>query len=180
MVICISGSYRSGKSNFSKRLAALLHYEHYSMRKMFGKENMFNKNFINWRNVLKEKNGQKIDDFICEKAIKNKCILDFRFSSVICRKNNIPYIGVWINADFATRVRGNALLWEKSIHETEQIIKDREHFEKEYCKEHYKKDYTQKAFYNYFVDTTSYWFPIDIPMDTSPEVIKFIKYLGIV
>lgn len=169
-VICVSGAYKSGKSNFSIRLASALKIEHFSMRKI---KNLYS-SYVNWEEILQNESDQEIDHRIINMAQKGNCVLDFRFSPLLCSLHNIPYVGIWISASLDVRVEANAFFWKKSKLETKNIILKRQSEEVRCCKKLYDKDFRDKALYDIFIDTTDYWLPVSIPMDTTPLVLKYL------
>lgn len=175
-VLCVSGDYRSGKSGFSEKIAKQLDIEHYSMRKLKDCETELNRDCVNWDIIIQKNDNIAIDNIIVNLARKGKCVLDFRFGAVLCKKYNIPYIGIWISADLKTRIEGNSFCWRKSEVDTESIINKRETEELNTCLSNYGVDYRDKSFYSIYIDLTQYWYPIEEAvgngMKIQSEIIK--------
>ena len=169
-IICVSGMYKSGKSNFSIRLASALKLEHFSMRKI---KNLY-ESYIDWEKILQNENNQEIDQMIINMAHKGNCVLDFRFAPLLCSLQNIPYCGIWIYASLDVRVEANTFFWKKSELKTKDIILKREFEEVRSCMELYGRDFRDPDLYDIFIDTTDYWLPITIPMDTTPLVAEYL------
>ena len=75
--------------------------------------------------------------------------------------NNIAYTGIWVFSDMESRVYGNSYCWNKSNEETKKIILSREAYERSVCKENYNTDYSSKEYYQYFIELSKYWYPIE-------------------
>lgn len=172
-IICVSGDYKSGKSNFSSRLAAALNIEHFSMRTLKSKHDVY----VDWDIVLRKEENQEIDREIVEIARRGRCLLDFRYSALLCAIEAIAYTGIWITASLDVRIEGNAYFWKKSRSETETIIRKREKEELRDCMELYGRSYRDPSLYHMSIDTSSYWLPVTVPMDTTPLVSKCVTMI---
>lgn len=162
MVLCISGNYRSGKSGFGVELAKELGIKYYSMRTLKDKKiTKYNTDFVDWSQEIDLSDNLKIDDIIVEIAKQGDCILDFRYSALLCKKNNIEYIGFWVFSNMESRIYGNAYCWNKSLEETKKILLQREENEKKVCIDNYNYDYSSREYYKYFIELSEYWYPIE-------------------
>ena len=178
IVISISGDYRSGKSGIADKIASHLNIPHYSMRKLYNNETYNNRNHVNWFGIVNDNDDDdKIDNYIAEQALKGNCILDFRFSAIICKKLGIEYKGIWVSSDIVTRVKGNAYAWGKSEEETLSIIEAREQRELETALNRYGATYAEPSLYHYFVDLTDYWYPIPDAVNHGMKTDSYIKQL---
>ena len=162
MVICISGNYRSGKSGFGTEISKKLKIPHYSMRSYKEKKRTdYNTDFVNWSKQITFDDNFEIDNYIVELAKGNNCLLDFRYSAVLCKKNKLDYIGIWVFSDLESRIYGNSYCWNKPYDETEKIIIERENEEKRICNLLHNTDYALPEYYKYFIDLSKYWYPIE-------------------
>lgn len=182
MVICLSGDYRSGKSGFATHLVNQIGLNHYSMRKKVDAENQkYNLNRVDWNKVLLDYTDNQIEEYILNLAKSGDCILDFRFSALLCRKHNIDYIGIYITADIEARVCGNAMCWNLSKEQTLDIINQREtqEIKKSYCL--YNKSYKDADLYNLVFDFTSKWYDtrfLNNGFDYTKEILAVEKYIN--
>lgn len=160
IVLCISGDYRSGKSGISEKIAKHLDIPHYSMRKLYNKESLLNRDFVNWSNMINERDDDKIDSLITEYAINGSCVLGFRFAAILCDIGQIPYKGIWVTAEMSSRVLGNAFAWRKSKEETLSILTQREKKEEETSQRRYGTSYSNPKLYQYTVNLTEFWHPV--------------------
>jgi cytidylate kinase len=166
----VSGDYKSGKSIYAAQLASALDLEHFSMRILKNAHEPY----VNWSKILRKEDNQTIDHVIVDTARKGNCILDFRFSALLCSLHSIPYVGIWITASFEKRIGGNALYWGKSYEEAECILHEREKEELRICRELYKKDFRDPGLYHIFIDTSSIISPLGEPVDISPLVFLYL------
>lgn len=172
-VICVSGDYRSGKSNFSKRLASVLGLRHLSMREL---KNIY-QSYVDWDIALREEDNKKIDQMVVDAAYKGNCILDFRFSALLCSLHSIAYYGIWISASLHVRIVRNAFRWNKSEPRTRHIIKEREQEEVRICTDLYGKSFRDPTLYHLSLDMSQYFLPVTEPLDTSPAVSAYLDYI---
>lgn len=127
--------------------------------------------FVDWSLIVSdESHNTTIDAHVLDLALREPCVLDFRFAAVLCDQYQIPCVGIWVSASLSVRVEANAHFWRKSARETEAIIRTREEVEIAVCRRFYSRSYREPQFYDRFVDLTPYWLPVDVPMDTTPEV----------
>jgi len=162
MVICVSGNYRSGKSGLSSEISKKLGLSHYSMRSLKEKQKTeYNTDFVDWSGQIEFDENIIIDNNIVEIAKKGNCLLDFRYSAILCKKHDINYIGIWVISDLESRIYGNSYCWNKSYDETNEIILSRESKEKETCAILHNTDYSLSKYYKYFIDLSKYWYPIE-------------------
>ena len=149
MIICVSGNYRSGKSGFSTAISKILGLKHHSMRSITANQKTkYNTDFVDWSKQKLIERNKEIDEQIIEYAKIGNCLLDFRYSALLCYRNRINYIGVWVSSDLKTRVYGNSYCWGKSYEETQKIILTREEQEKKNCLLLHNTDYSLPEYYN--------------------------------
>lgn len=158
MIICISGDYRSGKSGLATHIANKYGLEHYSMRKLIDKsKSRFNVDKVDWNRWLSNLHDEEIENIIYKFAIQGNCVLDFRFSALLCEKFKIEYKGIYINARIEERIKGNMLCWELSAEETRKLIVERESKELKKSFELYGKSYKEPDLYELFFDFSDKW-----------------------
>lgn len=162
MVLCISGNYRSGKSGLGTELSKKLEIPYYSMRLWKEQKNTeYNTDFVDWAPKIEFDDNQQIDERIVATARRGNCLLDFRYAAMLCAKNGIDYVGIWVSSDMESRIYGNSYCWQKTAQETEKIIREREKAERDVCAALHHADYSSPEYYHYFIDLSSYWYPIE-------------------
>jgi cytidylate kinase len=169
-IICVSGDYKAGKTKFSSRLASATNLEHFSMRTL---KNVHD-NYVDWDKILKEKDNRKIDEEIVNLAQKKSCILDFRFSALLCSIHNIPYVGIWITAPLDIRTERISLFWGKSKSETRTLMQEREEKELHICETLYGRTFRDQRLYHILVDTSECFLPVSVPFDTTSLVVEYV------
>jgi cytidylate kinase len=169
-IICVSGDYKAGKTKFSSRLASALNLEHFSMRTL----KKVHENYVDWDKILKEEDNRKIDEEIINIAQKKSCILDFRFSALLCSLHSTPYVGIWVTAPLSVRTERISRFWGKSKSETRTLMQEREKRELYICEKLYGRTFRDQSLYHIFVDTSNCFLPVSVPFDTTSLVAESI------